>query len=276
MLKDWKNIHSLHRKRFPWIFKSTCLLLTFHVSLNWYRTDPELQRRGSWSDMEQFKGQPRLPKFAYPKRYDIRLKPDLAACKFTGSVAIDLEILEATKFIVLNAAELSVNHDAVSFTYGCSSQVTISDPVHWLCWSENRFCSDSFYWMVTRFLSHATLICLWKMRYWCWRLEMRLRLGLECWPLNLMELSMINWRGSTEGSSLRSMRLSKYLYLELFFWAADSFCFYKKNHGKCPCSMNLNYTAFRKLIRSIVVNLMNLDRALIFVYKTPSLPRIVH
>ncbi|OMO83998.1 hypothetical protein CCACVL1_11047, partial [Corchorus capsularis] len=29
--------------------------------------------------MEQFKGQPRLPKFAVPKRYDIRLKPDLPA-----------------------------------------------------------------------------------------------------------------------------------------------------------------------------------------------------
>ncbi|PKI72074.1 hypothetical protein CRG98_007531, partial [Punica granatum] len=73
--------------------------------------------------MEQFKGQPRLPKFAVPKRYDIRLKPDLAACKFAGSVAIDLDVVSETKFIVLNAAELSVTGAAVSFTPKASSQV---------------------------------------------------------------------------------------------------------------------------------------------------------
>ncbi|XP_031371428.1 aminopeptidase M1-like isoform X2 [Punica granatum] len=73
--------------------------------------------------MEQFKGQPRLPKFAVPKRYDIWLKPDLAACKFAGSVAIDVDVVSKTKFIVLNAAELSVTDAAVSFTPKGSSQV---------------------------------------------------------------------------------------------------------------------------------------------------------
>ncbi|XP_010049218.2 aminopeptidase M1 [Eucalyptus grandis] len=67
--------------------------------------------------MEQFKGQPRLPKFASPKRYDIRLKPDLATCKFSGSVAIDLDIVSKTKFIVLNAADLSIQNETVSFTH---------------------------------------------------------------------------------------------------------------------------------------------------------------
>ncbi len=66
--------------------------------------------------MEQFKGQPRLPKFAVPKRYGIHLKPDLSACKFAGSVAIDLDIVADTKYIVLNAAELSVVTGSVSFT----------------------------------------------------------------------------------------------------------------------------------------------------------------
>ncbi|KAE8100058.1 hypothetical protein FH972_017987 [Carpinus fangiana] len=65
--------------------------------------------------MEQFKGQPRLPKFAVPKRYDLRLKPDLSACKFAGSVAVDLDIIAATKFIVLNAADLSLVTGSVSF-----------------------------------------------------------------------------------------------------------------------------------------------------------------
>lgn len=66
--------------------------------------------------MDQFKGQPRLPKFSVPKRYDVRLKPDLSACTFAGSVSIDLDIVADTKFIVLNAADLSVKSDSVCFT----------------------------------------------------------------------------------------------------------------------------------------------------------------
>nr|POE85691.1 aminopeptidase m1 [Quercus suber] len=67
--------------------------------------------------MEQLKGQPRLPKFADPKRYDIWLKPDLSTCKFAGSVAIELNIMADTCFIVLNAAELSIDTASVSFTH---------------------------------------------------------------------------------------------------------------------------------------------------------------
>ncbi|KAM4080003.1 hypothetical protein ACJW30_09G159100 [Castanea mollissima] len=67
--------------------------------------------------MEEFKGHPRLPKFAVPKRYDIRLKPNLTTCKFVGSVAIELKIVADTSFIVLNAAELSIDTTSVSFTY---------------------------------------------------------------------------------------------------------------------------------------------------------------
>ncbi|GAU31295.1 hypothetical protein TSUD_315040 [Trifolium subterraneum] len=73
--------------------------------------------------MDQFKGQPRLPKFAIPNRYDIRLKPDLIACRFSGSVSVNLDIVTATNFIVLNAAELSVTNDSVSFTNRDSSKV---------------------------------------------------------------------------------------------------------------------------------------------------------
>ncbi|GLT75954.1 hypothetical protein SLA2020_476430 [Shorea laevis] len=73
--------------------------------------------------MEQFRRQARLPKFAVPKRYDIRLKPDLAACKFGGSVDIDLDIVVDTRFIVLNAAELSIDNASVSFSLRGSSKV---------------------------------------------------------------------------------------------------------------------------------------------------------
>ncbi|XP_058786017.1 aminopeptidase M1-like [Vicia villosa] len=73
--------------------------------------------------MDEFKGQARLPNFAVPKRYDIKLKPDLIECRFSGSVAVNLEIVTATHFIVLNAAELTVANDAVSFTNRHSSKV---------------------------------------------------------------------------------------------------------------------------------------------------------
>ncbi|KAJ4709017.1 Aminopeptidase [Melia azedarach] len=72
--------------------------------------------------MEQFKGQARLPKFAVPKRYDIRLKPDLITCRFAGSVAIDVDVVDHTQFIVLNAAELSIDNGSISFTCKASSK----------------------------------------------------------------------------------------------------------------------------------------------------------
>ncbi|XP_062097256.1 aminopeptidase M1-like isoform X2 [Humulus lupulus] len=73
--------------------------------------------------MEQFKGQPRLPKFIVPERYLINLKPDLNSCKFSGAVAVDLNVVSETRFIVLNAANLSVNTASISFTPGSFTQV---------------------------------------------------------------------------------------------------------------------------------------------------------
>ncbi|XP_024965643.1 aminopeptidase M1 isoform X1 [Cynara cardunculus var. scolymus] len=64
---------------------------------------------------DQFRCQPRLPKFAIPKRYDLKLKPDLSACKFLGAVEISLDIVADTKFIVLNAADLFVDCKSVRF-----------------------------------------------------------------------------------------------------------------------------------------------------------------
>ncbi|KAL5559485.1 hypothetical protein UlMin_035696 [Ulmus minor] len=77
--------------------------------------------------MEQFKGQSRLPKFAVPKRYDIRLQPDLNSCKFTGSVAIDVDIVAETRFIVLNVADISVRSGSVSLTKRISSKMELGE-----------------------------------------------------------------------------------------------------------------------------------------------------
>ncbi|KAJ4952677.1 hypothetical protein NE237_029509 [Protea cynaroides] len=64
---------------------------------------------------EEFKGQSRLPKFAVPKTYDLKLKPELVTCKFTGTVNIDIDIVAETKFIVLNTAELNIDHGSICF-----------------------------------------------------------------------------------------------------------------------------------------------------------------
>lgn len=63
----------------------------------------------------EFRGQSRLPKFAIPRRYDLKLKPDLDACKFSGQVQITVDVVSGTKFLVLNAAELSVESASVNF-----------------------------------------------------------------------------------------------------------------------------------------------------------------
>ncbi|XP_003578027.2 aminopeptidase M1-C isoform X1 [Brachypodium distachyon] len=63
----------------------------------------------------QFRGQARLPRFATPRRYELRLRPDLVACTFTGSVAIAVVVSAPTRFLVLNAADLSVNRASIRF-----------------------------------------------------------------------------------------------------------------------------------------------------------------
>ncbi|GMH22038.1 hypothetical protein Nepgr_023881 [Nepenthes gracilis] len=68
--------------------------------------------------IEQFKGQTRLPKFAVPKRYDLTLKPDLVDCTFSGSVQIEVTIIEETSVLVLNVLELSIHESMFTDSYG--------------------------------------------------------------------------------------------------------------------------------------------------------------
>ncbi|KAL0904018.1 hypothetical protein M5K25_026087 [Dendrobium thyrsiflorum] len=72
--------------------------------------------------LEQFKGQARLPKFAVPKLYDLFLKPDLDACKFTGTVEITVDVVGDTRFLVLNAADLTVGNESIWFKGHGSSE----------------------------------------------------------------------------------------------------------------------------------------------------------
>jgi puromycin-sensitive aminopeptidase len=55
----------------------------------------------------------RLPKNVTPRRYEIRLEPDLAAFTFTGEETVEVTINERTDEIVLNALELEIDSVAI-------------------------------------------------------------------------------------------------------------------------------------------------------------------
>ncbi|CAM8971003.1 unnamed protein product [Rhodiola kirilowii] len=64
---------------------------------------------------EEEEEQLRLPKFAVPKHYSIRLQPDLVLLKFNGSVEIEVDILERTERLILNAADIDVVKSSIYF-----------------------------------------------------------------------------------------------------------------------------------------------------------------
>ncbi|MFP5332432.1 MAG: M1 family metallopeptidase [Acidimicrobiia bacterium] len=51
----------------------------------------------------------RLPRTALPRRYDLRLEPDLEAFTFAGDETIALDVVEDTDQIVLNALEIEID-----------------------------------------------------------------------------------------------------------------------------------------------------------------------
>jgi puromycin-sensitive aminopeptidase len=55
----------------------------------------------------------RLPTTVLPTAYRLRLEPDLEAARFVGVVEIDVEVLESTSAIVLNAIELELDAPVV-------------------------------------------------------------------------------------------------------------------------------------------------------------------
>ncbi|PON95979.1 Peptidase M1, alanine aminopeptidase/leukotriene A4 hydrolase [Trema orientale] len=86
----------------------------------------------------------------------LALKPDLRSCKFTGSVAIDLDVVADTRFIVLNAAKLSVNTSSISFTTGkFSKRLQRRGNIMWsillagnIIWSITTAISNFFRWFL--------------------------------------------------------------------------------------------------------------------------------
>ncbi len=83
-------------------------------------------------------GPGRLPRHVIPRHYALELCPDLEACTFAGTVAIDVEVLTACDEVVLNAAELEVTsavavldgvrHDLAATLNEASEELSLRGP----------------------------------------------------------------------------------------------------------------------------------------------------
>jgi len=68
----------------------------------------------------------RLPRTVVPARYDLTLEPDLDAATFTGTVEIEVDLVEPLDEIVLNAAELTVTEATIVFLDGTSHELEVT------------------------------------------------------------------------------------------------------------------------------------------------------
>ena len=68
----------------------------------------------------------RLPRTVEPETYRIEIEPNVASATFSGTVSIDVVILEPVEQIVLNAAELAVSDVEVATADGSTVPCTVS------------------------------------------------------------------------------------------------------------------------------------------------------
>ncbi|KAG6476949.1 hypothetical protein ZIOFF_066199 [Zingiber officinale] len=75
-------------------------------------------------NVEQFKGQLRLPKFAIPHNYNISISVDFSQFTFLGAIEITIDIVSPTKYLVLNFVDLVIEHDSIWFGggLGCNGE----------------------------------------------------------------------------------------------------------------------------------------------------------
>jgi aminopeptidase N len=67
----------------------------------------------------------RLPTAVAPRHYSLALQPDLESASFTGRVDIDVDVVEPTRRVILNAAELVIEEVTVTVD-GASPTVVFS------------------------------------------------------------------------------------------------------------------------------------------------------
>ncbi len=69
----------------------------------------------------------RLPRTVVPSRYDIEITPDLDGASFSGSVGIDVDVIEATAAVVLNAIELGIGDVTITYDGGTADAAVFLD-----------------------------------------------------------------------------------------------------------------------------------------------------
>ncbi|HKB24813.1 MAG TPA: M1 family metallopeptidase [Methylomirabilota bacterium] len=68
----------------------------------------------------------RLPRTALPRRYDIRLEPDLTTLTFRGEETVTLDVTESVSELLLNAVELAIDAASLENDRGQSIPATVS------------------------------------------------------------------------------------------------------------------------------------------------------
>ncbi len=72
----------------------------------------------------------RLPRHIIPRRYDLRLEPDLTAATFTGEVTIALAVKQTTQTILLNAVDLVIESATIDGRQGQPLTATVELEPH--------------------------------------------------------------------------------------------------------------------------------------------------
>ncbi|XP_074565089.1 aminopeptidase M1-A-like [Curcuma longa] len=76
-------------------------------------------------NVEQFKGQQWLPKFAIPHNYNLSISVDVSHLTFLGVIQIIIDIVSPTKYLVLHFADLVVEQNSIWFSgtdLGCNGE----------------------------------------------------------------------------------------------------------------------------------------------------------
>lgn len=81
----------------------------------------------------------RLPRTALPRRYELRLEPDLEAFTFSGDETIELDIVESSDTIVLNALDIEIDQAVLTDGDGAvTATVSYDEPMQRAQLSFNR------------------------------------------------------------------------------------------------------------------------------------------
>jgi puromycin-sensitive aminopeptidase len=73
----------------------------------------------------------RLPRTVVPRRYELTLSPDLEAATFSGEAAIEVDVADPARHVVVNAVDLQIDQAWLVDAYGTSHSASVTlDPAN--------------------------------------------------------------------------------------------------------------------------------------------------